>query len=670
MNRWIKRSIIALGVIALLCAGGLYAYVANEFHFGPPDDRSAWLGQNATVNSGQLAYIQRDVAAAMDIWHDVAADETARNEDRAEAFRLLSRTSWRIYQNTDDGISFAHHADGIDDTLSANAVTLSDAFREAGDFEAAFVAARTAAHRAQDPLERNEAANAFARATLASTSGLRLDELTEFDLGILEEARAVLQPFFAHPPANLETSALALEIAVRLDDGLGMLQAWTSYYHSPTGRSSTADQSAAAAVLNARLPQWRGAESSYEVRRDVALALAQSHFYALASQIITDRRSPHSDPLLQDEQLSQVVDIADFRAALTQHTDEYYRRIAEANTSSVFFAGLLALDFRGGRSDLERDLWQDLSQWEDLGPYSHDAFLEDASDRFMLYQSEGTTSGVYDSHTGHRVLDTTVVADQFGRTAELRFVVVGRMVSNGYESWLWDGRQQHGGWARNDAIFQVRPAYADGPLRRWHTVTDPVLRTEREEEIERLTAQDALTAASAPVAYFAGLAARLRWQGLNGILENARAHNPPELVRQAFILELGNTTFQFSILAHEGRHALDKNFAEPWVRENSPELEFRAKLSEVVFSDWPRLAFGAIFNPNLGSDTPHGIANQRIAQGALLWMEEHAAEIDGLDPEAPLLPQFDLLTDDQIRSAFLSMDPWAPANQTANVLTN
>ena len=34
-----------------------------------------------------------------------------------------------------------------------------------------------------------------------------------------------------------------------------------------------------------------------------------------------------------------------------------------------------------------------------------------------------------------------------------------------------------------------------------------------------------------------------------------------------------------------------------------------------------------------------------------------ADEIAGLDPRRPLLPQFDLLTDEQIRTAFRSMDP-------------
>jgi len=46
-------------------------------------------------------------------------------------------------------------------------------------------------------------------------------------------------------------------------------------------------------------------------------------------------------------------------------------------------------------------------------------------------------------------------------------------------------------------------------------------------------------------------------------------------------------------------------------------------------------------------------------QGIVAWMEKHAAEIGGLDRSRPLLPQFDLLTSEQIRATFVSMDPLA-----------
>jgi len=46
-------------------------------------------------------------------------------------------------------------------------------------------------------------------------------------------------------------------------------------------------------------------------------------------------------------------------------------------------------------------------------------------------------------------------------------------------------------------------------------------------------------------------------------------------------------------------------------------------------------------------------------KGLLAWMQAHARELPALDPSRPLLPQFDCLTDEQMREAFRSMDRWA-----------
>jgi len=94
----------------------------------------------------------------------------------------------------------------------------------------------------------------------------------------------------------------------------------------------------------------------------------------------------------------------------------------------------------------------------------------------------------------------------------------------------------------------------------------------------------------------------------------------------------------------------------------TPETrEFRAKLSEVAFSEQPKLVVSSIIHPNIGDATPHGQANARVMLGLLRWMHAHAREIKGLDVRRPLLPQLPLLTDSQLRAAFRSMDPLAGA---------
>jgi len=50
-------------------------------------------------------------------------------------------------------------------------------------------------------------------------------------------------------------------------------------------------------------------------------------------------------------------------------------------------------------------------------------------------------------------------------------------------------------------------------------------------------------------------------------------------------------------------------------------------------------------------------------------MRAHAREIRGLDPSRPLLPQAPLLSDDQIRAAFRSLDPFAGQSRALTVIT-
>ena len=661
MKKWFWRSLAALVVLALAAGLTGFSYITRDFNYGPPADRSAWVDQAPSVNAGQLAYIQRDVAGATDIWLQVAQDEGERNEERAEAYRLLSRTSWRIYQNTDEGVAYARAAEEANPGEWENTVALSAAYRAAGHADLAMEAARRGIARADEPNARSEAANALARAALSGAAGKRLDQLTVEDRSFLVEARETLAPFVSTPPALLETSALAMAVATRLDDGPAMWSAWASYYHSPTGISAMVDQREAAQTLGETLPQWTPTSLRSADRQRIAEALAGSFFFEEAALLLTDQRD--ASALGDEQQITAIIAMNEFIKNIRQHTDEYYRAIAAANSSSNLFATLQTFQFRQGRERIERELWDALAL---TGDFDHRALVDILSDRFALYFNESPTSGVYDLHAGFRVLDTTHTATQYGRSADLRYVVVGRMISNGYESWLWDGRQQHGGWASDDTIHQVRPAYADDALSRWNRLTDPVQRAEEEDEIARLTAQDPQIIGDRRVVFLPGLAARLRWQGMNAVYDQARATGGEGGARLAFNLEMGEAVRSYSIFAHEGRHALDKQFAEEWVRDDSTELEFRAKISQVIFSDWPRLTLSSILNHNLGDGTPHGDANARLMEGVVIWMEDHRNEIIGLDVDAPLLPQFDQLTDDQIRAAFRSQDPWAAEDETSD----
>ena len=259
---------------------------------------------------------------------------------------------------------------------------------------------------------------------------------------------------------------------------------------------------------------------------------------------------------------------------------------------------------------------------------------------------------------GHRVVDDRRAVSQYGRSARVRFVVLDSMVSNGFESWAWDGRAEHGGWADETTIVQVRSGAAKGSVQAWRELRDPAEEARVRGERERDSAGDDARAAADPYGYLPGLVQRLRRQGLERLLARVSATGVSgSALRVAFLAAFERAITDSAIFAHEGRHAIDRGL--PGAHFTPADLEFRANLSQIAFAPEPRLDAARMFDANIGDATPHGQANQRIARGVVAWLSAHASEIDGLDRSRPLLPQLDRLTDDQLRAAFASMDPFA-----------
>jgi len=175
----------------------------------------------------------------------------------------------------------------------------------------------------------------------------------------------------------------------------------------------------------------------------------------------------------------------------------------------------------------------------------------------------------------------------------------------------------------------------------------------------RDTAADETRAAESPYAYLPGLAARLGRQAAQALYDTLQSQGlAGDALRNAWLTEYARRQLESSIFAHEGRHAIDAQYA-PELTSHDAELEYRAKLSEVAFAPDPRLALvGGILSPDIGSSSPHGQADTRIMKVLVDWMENPRTEIPGLDAQRALLPQLDKLTDEQIRTAVRSVDPW------------
>ncbi len=650
MKKWFGITTIAVVVLGGAC---LYALSVSGYWsvvFGrpplaaelpvPSDD------EGVSVAAGQAAYTSLEFNDARAIWRAVAEDESTEAEDRGDALRHLARVSWRLWDEPEMALDFLRQADAIDPGNSDTFAQRAYALIAEGRLADAVDAARLAIRLAGDSSEMGDARRALGTAALAFAGQTAPREFTPAQRAALEDADAAFAIALQEPPVDLATSELALAVAIRLGNGPLALTAWQSYYHHASGISALADVRDQANALAADLPGWSwDAATSTQAR--VAEAFAGSHFHGLAA-FMTD----HVPGLASNAVLVRNHLYNDFIDAMRTTTIDYYRGYAvEGATGGEYTAAVAELLAIHG---------EHLYPGENFSIATSEQFLERLEDEFQTYGSIGMTSGVLDLHMGHITLDAQQPVSQYGYEAEMRYIVVGRMVSNGYESWIWDGTQQHGGWARSDTIYQVRDAYAGGPLDTWRQITEPELRTELDERIAELRLADADLAADGEAVHLPGLALSLRVQGQRDLYERLRQEVAPDQLRSEFVTQLGTAIREHSIFAHEGRHALDKTFVEDEQGTNlsSAELEFRAKLSEVAFAPYPRLAFGAIINATLGNGTSHGTANERVVTGLIAWMGVHQDDIDGLDATAPLLPQFDLLSDAQMVAAVQSMDPW------------
>lgn len=271
---------------------------------------------------------------------------------------------------------------------------------------------------------------------------------------------------------------------------------------------------------------------------------------------------------------------------MEQLADEHYRQL-----------------MLGGRTgSLEKALAKELrTMWPKL---DFDDAVKQMEQEFGGYLLTGKTGGFQDAHIAHKIVDRTMPVEQYGRKATVRFIVLDSVVSNGFQTYRTDGKSGDGGWGTPQSIYQVRPLYADGPLVDWFRVTDPEVRAK----------------------YGKDLAERLHLQYLDAVHAETKS-------RDAFLARVERDTFQYSILLHEGRHAIDGDDFKVW------ELEYRAKLSQVALADAPRAAVASIVG-DVVDDSPHGKANAKIRE-----------QLD--------VNRLEVMTDDQIRAAFRSLDPLA-----------
>jgi len=595
-----------------------------------------------SVEAAENAYFRFNLEEASAIYGRIWTDEAALPKDRAKAGRQLARFAALFDQDLDRARELLTKEE------VPTLLMLAKIERESGNYQAARNATKRATATAETSPERHDATTEFAWAALREAVEAILEgQASHLDSELLSEAFARIDTVLKDRRGLLIPSLVQLKLALILGNGPKVLEAWNSYFHIRPGTAPTGVLAEPARALERLLPHWHGQDLDDATRADLVLALAGSRMFEAAALLASlDREgTTGSDPRIQE-----ILAYHGYLSTIGERTVAFYRASSAGHGNQSAY-----------KEDLERAaraLWPRL-HWPDEPPrFSSTRFEAEIDKRFGAETTFKGTGGHLGLHMGHRVVDEVYPVEQYGKEAALRFISLDFMVSNGYSSWFWDGRANVGGWADNPTIIQVRRAYAGAGLRAWEEMTDPKKRREAEEEIAEYEPGDIQLARGNPTTYLPGLARRIGFVAQDRLLNELEASGlESSELRLAFIAEIERIDLESSIVAHEGRHAIESRHLLNFMRRGA-EKEFLAKLSEVAFSSAPFLAIGGgILSRNIGDGTSHGEANLRIMKGVVEWMKENRAAIDSLDPDIPLLPQLDLLTDEQLRQAFRSLDP-------------
>lgn len=569
------------------------------------------------------SYRDNHVAEAERQLAEVAADAGASAADRAGALRELGRIDGLVRGETDAIAAAMAQTPGGEEACKTAAIALR-VYREANQTEAALAyASAVAGGCAPTDAEALRIETARSRLTLAISDPAHRTEHLDAAAAQLDG----LAPITRGAPLVASTR---FSLAMLRRDASAAFEAWRDYYWL-TDTDAPQALNAYAGRVQAIFTAGLAPNASDADVLAFASLLARAGFTVDARQYTAElnlaaRNAGHSEWRRLDSFFT-------FDDAVRAATLRANREVAAGGSAQWY-------------GDEIRGAMGQLLQANNLEGDP----IQLLADTFGLYGTIGETSGYPSLHGGHLAQREQLAVSQYGRSGEMNFIVIDRMLSNGYESWLWDGWAEAGGWSSDgNTIVQIRSAYTDGPLSALRRTRPGPARDRFVADAERQAADERAALGRDGVAQVSATAARLDQQVYDQIAAQVVADD------EAFIAEVWRATNQYSITSHEGRHALD-NASEPGL--STAQLEFRAKLSQIIFADYPRLGLASVAGQQL-NNTPHGIGNRRVLQGYRRWMRAHRSEIAGFDRSQPTLSQLDKLTDAQIVAIARSMDPWA-----------
>jgi len=480
--------------------------------------------------------------------------------------------------------------------------------------------------------------------------GPLVDELAIYNLDKNQIIDAVkqLNRVIQEDPEQQELLKTKFALEILAGEGKRALNSWKQYFNF--SEESNPLLKTTYVELEKSLENWNGSDSDIEKRKSLAKALATARNFDLSMVIMKTIRR---DQILADNRLREIENYNEFLGNIKTLTASFYRSTALRESNPDEYRNSMILQVK--------KLWGTFT-WGGVPPeFSLDHVESEIDKRFGAVIRIGNANGWFSLTWGHKVIEYERTIEQYGIKADIIFRSLDYLISNGFNGWYNNNSGIIGGWQSDNIVYQVRPTYLTNSYNAWINSSDSLKIKAWNEKIKNGIEEDRLLEKNAKTVIFTGMLAKINYKWRRDLFNDLTKDGfKGEDLKNKYMFEYETLTFENEIIAHEGRHLIDhKIIEEKQIKLTPDQLEYRAKLSEIAFAKYPFMALSSILEGGI-SNSPHGIANEKLINGLYDWIEENWNKVRGIDSNLPKGSQLDLLTNEQLIGIIKAMDPLVP----------
>jgi hypothetical protein len=603
----------------------------------------------AMLNKADASYDQLDLTGSRAVLNVLVKNDSVDIETKCDALRRLALQDWKYYKNYDVAKNQLMTADSIGFSKSETWALLSRIERESVNYQNSLSAAENSEKYAKSESEKTTARNCYAQ-TAYDYSITNLNNNIPLDKELLATTSKLLIEVLESDIGSPTPSKLLLGISLLRNDGANVIYAWKSYFHISDINNPNPYLASAAKELQDVCSTWNGNLLTPDKQEKLILALSHSRFYVYAGDFALTCHNQTN----YDQTVSDFLIYSRYLKVIKTHTNEYYRQVAIGKGNAKKYEKWL--------NKTRKDLWNDLSFIASSNQrFNETNFLNETEKYFGAKGYAGATSSdnTYSLCLGHIVNQEKAIIEQYGYKPEFTFTDIDMMTCYDNYGWFCED-QATGGWATEDEFIRIREVYLYGPVEAWKVITDTVERQKIESKIADFVSQSNTDNIPEQAR---GLEIKLKFDALNDLYDKLASQGLiGKELKLAFLSTYENYRLEASIMAHEGRHSIEKKyFAEDYQKWPIEEIEFHAKLSQIVFAPEPRFELGDMVN-DLG-ESGHGLANKKIVDIAINWIKNNHEKMNRYSPDKSAFSQIYLMTNEQIKECYQSEDPLFAAYQ-------